>query len=56
VLLQARSPAEALRLKPARLAVIKSGTIIAQTAPRISALMLDSRPQTVNPADYAPKL
>ena len=56
VLLQARSPAEALRLKPARLAVIKSGTIIAQTAPHISALMLDSRPQTVNPADYAPKL
>ena len=56
VILQAQSPSEALRLKPPRLAVIKSGKIIARTAPRISQLSLATRPETVNPADYAPKL
>ena len=32
VLLQARSPIDALRLRPARLAVIRRGRVIAETA------------------------
>ncbi len=56
VLLQAQNPAEALRLKPARLAVIKSGKIIAQTPARVSTLSLSGRPETVNAAHYAPNL
>ena len=56
VILQARDPAEALRLKPARLAVIKGGRVIARTAPRIGELFLDGRPATVDGSDYAPNL
>lgn len=56
VVLQARDPAEALRLKPARLAVIKSGKIIASTAPRSSTLNLPGRPTSVEASDYAPRL
>jgi cytosine deaminase len=56
VVLQARDPAEALRLKPARLAVIKSGKIIASTAPRSSTLNLPGRPTSVDASDYAPRL
>jgi len=56
VVLQACDPAEALRLKPARLAVIKSGKIIASTAPRSSALNLPGRPDSVDASDYAPRL
>ncbi|MGH6762065.1 MAG: amidohydrolase family protein [Phyllobacterium sp.] len=54
VVLQARDPQEALRLKANRLAVIKGGKIIAETAPRVTQLKLAGRPQTVNSADYAP--
>ena len=56
VILQARDPAEALRMKPARLAVIKGGRVIARTAPRIGELFLDGRPATVDGSDYAPNL
>ena len=56
VVLQARDPAEALRLKPPRLAVIRRGRVIARTAPRIGELFLDGRPGQVDPASYAPKL
>ena len=55
VLLQARDPAEALRLKPARLVVVRRGKIIARTKPQISALFLDGRPAQVDGAAYAPK-
>lgn len=55
VVLQARDPVEALRLKPNRLTVIKRGKIIAQTPPRLSALMLEGRPAAVDAAAYAPK-
>ena len=41
VILQARDPHEALRLKPARLYVIRRGKIIAQTPPVISRLKLE---------------
>ncbi len=50
VLLQARDPAEALRLKATRLMVMRRGRIIARTAPRISRLFLQGRPDSVDPA------
>lgn len=55
VLLQARDAIEAVRLRPARLAVIRKGRVIARTAPVLSELFLDERPSHVNPAEYAPK-
>ncbi|MEJ6395862.1 amidohydrolase family protein [Gymnodinialimonas sp. 2305UL16-5] len=54
VLLQARDPIEAVRLKATRLAVIRSGKVISRTPPRIATLDLSGRPDNVNPADYAP--
>jgi cytosine/creatinine deaminase len=56
VILQARDAAEALRLKANRLFVIKGGKTIARTAPRVSDLFLEGRPQAVDGAEYAPKL
>jgi cytosine/creatinine deaminase len=57
VVLQARDPAEALRLKPARLAVVRRGRIIARTAPKVGELFLDGRPTQIDAGrDYAPKL
>jgi cytosine deaminase len=54
VVLQARDRIEAVRLKATRLAVIRGGRVLARTAPRIAALALAGRPQTIDPADYAP--
>lgn len=54
VVLQARDPIEAVRLKATRLAVIKHGKVLAHTAPRVASLDLAGRPATVDPADYAP--
>jgi cytosine deaminase len=54
VLLQARDPAEALRLKPARLLVMRRGKVIARTAPRVATLYLEGRPGAVDGAAYAP--
>lgn len=54
VLLQARDPIEAVRLRATRLAVIRRGKIIARTAPRVAALALPGRPMRLDPADYAP--
>lgn len=54
VLLQARDPAEAIRLRPARLKVIRRGRVISETPPERSRLALDGRPGSVTPADYAP--
>ncbi|MBN8294386.1 amidohydrolase family protein [Rhodobacter sp. NTK016B] len=55
VLLQARDPGEAIRLRPNRQAVIRRGKVVAETAPETSRLALDGRPEVVNPADYAPR-
>lgn len=55
VVLQARDPIEAIRLRATRLAVIKRGRVIARTAPRLAQLTLPDRPETLDPADYAPK-
>ncbi|MCF6234092.1 MAG: amidohydrolase family protein [Rhodobacteraceae bacterium] len=55
VLLQARDRIEAIRLRAHRLATIRGGKIIARAAPVVSDLNLPGRPETVNPADYAPQ-
>ncbi|WP_153772039.1 amidohydrolase family protein [Labrenzia sp. CE80] len=54
VLLQAKDTIEAIRLKATRLAVVRSGKIIAQTPPRIAHLSLEGRPDSVDPSSYAP--
>lgn len=54
VLLQARDPIEAIRLKAARLAVIRRGRVIAEAPPRSTRLYLDGRPATVEGDAYAP--
>jgi len=54
VILQARDPIEAVRLKATRLVVMKHGQILSRTAPRQASLSLPGRPDTLDPADYAP--
>ena len=54
VLLQARDPIEAIRLKAPRLAVVRRGRVIAETPPRITRLGIEGRPGEVDPASYAP--
>lgn len=54
VLLQARDPIEAIRLRATRLLVMREGRILSETAPRIARLSLEGRPDMVDPADYAP--
>ena len=48
VLLQARDPVEALRLRATRLKVFKHGKVIAETAPAVSRLSLPDRPDTTS--------
>ncbi|MCX2725874.1 amidohydrolase family protein [Roseibium salinum] len=55
VLLQARDSIEAIRLKATRLAVVKSGKVIATTPARETQLALTGRPAIVDPASYAPQ-
>lgn len=55
VLLQAADPIEAIRLKAARLFVVRRGRVIAEGAPRVCALDLPGRPALVDPAAYAPR-
>ncbi|MCP8937088.1 amidohydrolase family protein [Alsobacter sp. SYSU M60028] len=55
VLLQAADPIEAIRLRATRLAVVRRGAVIAETAPRVAALSLPGRPATLDPTDYAPR-
>lgn len=55
MVLQASDVVEALRLKPTRLYVIKSGKIISRSAPRIGELFLEGRPTSIDPGlDYVP--
>ncbi|WP_308916006.1 amidohydrolase family protein [Jannaschia sp. LMIT008] len=54
VVLQARDPIEAVRLRATRLAVIRDGRILSRTPPRIAALSLPDRPGTLDPATYSP--
>lgn len=55
VVLQARDPIEAIRLRATRLAVIKHGKVLSRTEPRLAQLDLPDRPSMLDPADYAPK-
>jgi cytosine/creatinine deaminase len=48
VLLQARSPIEALRLKPARLLVMRAGRVLARSEPQASRMSLPGRPARVD--------
>jgi cytosine deaminase len=54
VVLQARDPIEAIRMKATRLAVIREGRVLSRTPARVGTLSLDGRPDTLDPADYAP--
>ncbi len=49
VLLQAGDPIEAIRTRAVRLAVIKAGRLVAESAPRESRLHLGARPERVTP-------
>jgi cytosine deaminase len=48
VLLQARDPIEAIRLRAARLAVVRRGRVVAEQAPAVSRLALEGRPAEVD--------
>ncbi|WP_029011297.1 amidohydrolase family protein [Azospirillum halopraeferens] len=48
VVLQAADPVEALRTRPARLAVLRRGRVVARTAPVTAELTLPGRPQRVD--------
>lgn len=48
VLLQARSSIEAIRLRAARLAVVRAGRIVARTPPSTATLRLSGRPEQVD--------
>jgi len=54
VLLQARDPIEAVRMRATRLAVIRRGHVIAETPARVATLKLPGREARLDPADYAP--
>ncbi len=54
VVLQAADPIEAIRQKATRLQVVKRGKVIASTPAKVATLSLAGRPDSVNPADYAP--
>jgi len=54
VLLQATGKIEAVRLRAHRLAVIRGGSVIARSEPVTTGLDIEGRPNTVNPANYAP--
>jgi cytosine deaminase len=54
VVLQAKDPIEAIRLRAARLFVIRRGRIIAESQPRRSKLAVEGRPAVVDASTYAP--
>jgi len=48
VLLQARDPVEAIRLRATRLAVVRRGRVVAEQAPAVARLRLDGRPAEID--------
>jgi len=48
LLLQARSPAEAIRLRARRLLVVRGGVVVAQTPAQSTSLLLPGRPSSVD--------
>ena len=55
ILLQAQDPIDAIRLRANRLYVVRRGRIIARNSPRACTLHLPNRPDSLDPAQYAPK-
>ncbi len=55
VLLQAADPIEAIRLSAHRLATVRAGRVIAESARIDHALDLPGRPARLDPSDYAPR-
>ena len=55
VILQAKDPIEAIRLRPTRLSVIRRGKLIAQTTPCVSTLYMSDRLDRLKPDEYAPE-
>jgi cytosine deaminase len=53
IVLQAADPFEAIRLKAARLLVLRAGKVIARSAARVSELSLPQRPQALT-LEFAP--
>jgi cytosine deaminase len=54
VMLQARDPIEALRLKPPRLLVLRRGKVVARREPLIARLDLPGRPASLDLSETAP--
>ncbi|MCK6451889.1 MAG: amidohydrolase family protein [Alphaproteobacteria bacterium] len=50
VLLQAKDPVEAIRLRPPRLAVVRRGRVVAEMPAQVSRLALDGRPRALDPS------
>ena len=50
VLLHARDPIEAIRVRAARLLVVKAGRVVARAQPRLAELFLNGRPALIDPA------
>jgi cytosine/creatinine deaminase len=48
VVLEAADPIEAIRLRAARLFVLRGGRVVAQAAPRVARLDLPGRPPAVS--------
>jgi cytosine deaminase len=48
VLLQARNPVEAIRLRAPRLMVFRGGRLVAETPPAVAGLHLEGRPASVD--------
>jgi cytosine deaminase len=48
VLLDARDPVEAIRLRASRLAVIRAGRVVAESPPNAATLRLPGRPERIN--------
>ncbi|UFN49311.1 amidohydrolase family protein [Roseomonas sp. OT10] len=55
VLLDAADPIEAIRLRAARLAVVRRGRVVAESPSRRASLYLEGRPEGVAAWDYAPR-
>ncbi len=56
VVLQARDPAEALRLKAVKLQVIRRGRVIARTPARVGEILIEGRQGSVDPSiGFAPE-
>jgi len=54
VVLDAADPIEAIRLRAARLHVVRRGRVLAEASPRVSRLHMTGRPGHLAPSDYAP--